>query len=181
MEGKSLLFKYLGGVDAIPIIVREKDPDKLIYIVKMLEPSFGGINLEDIESPKCFYLLDRLREELGIPVWHDDQQGTALVTLAGLINALKIVGRKLSDISVAVIVAGVNPKNIYVVDSKGILYPDRPDLKRDDPWLKWKREIAEKTNGEHRVGGIPEAMKNTDVVIAVSRPGPVLSRRSGSS
>ncbi len=186
MEGKALLFKYLGGVDAIPLVVRERDPDKLIYVVKALEPSFGGVNLEDIESPKCFYLLEKLREILDIPVWHDDQQGTALVTLAGLINALKIVGKKLSDIRVAVIgagaagiaivryliAAGVKPGNIFVVDSKGILHPDREDLKKPDPWLKWKREIAEITNAERRVGGIPEAMKGTDVVIGVSRPGP---------
>ncbi len=182
MEGKALLFKYLGGVDAVPIVAKERDPEKLIYIVKALEPSFGGINLEDIESPKCFYLLDRLREELDIPVWHDDQQGTALVTIAGLINALKLVGKRISDISVAVtgagaagiaivrylIVAGVKPGNIYVVGLKGILYSDRPDLKKPDPWLKWKKEIAEKTNAEHRAGGIPEAMKGVDVVIGVS-------------
>ncbi len=186
MEGKALLFKYLGGVDAFPIVLRERDPEKLIYIIKSLEPSFGGINLEDIESPKCFYLLDKLREELEIPVWHDDQQGTALVTIAGLINALKIVGKKIGDISVAVIgagaagiaivryliVAGVDPGRIFVVDSKGILHPDRPDLKKPDELLRWKREIALKTNAERRVGGIPEAMKGVDVVIAVSRPGP---------
>ncbi len=186
MEGKALLFKYLGGVDAFPIVISEHDPEKLIYIVKALEPSFGGINLEDIESPKCFYLLEKLREELNIPVWHDDQQGTALVTIAGLINALKIVGKKISDISVAVIGAGaaglaivkyliavgVNPGRIYVVDSKGILHPNRPDLKKPDKSLRWKREIALKTNAEQRVGGIPEAMKGVDVVIAVSRPGP---------
>lgn len=186
MEGKALLFKYLGGVDAIPIVVRERDLDKLVYIVKALEPSFGGINLEDIESPKCFDLLERLRQELDIPVWHDDQQGTALVTLAGLINALKLVGKKLSDISVAIIgagaagiaiarylmVAGVKPGNIYVVDSKGILHRDRPDLRSGDPKLKWKRWVAERTNAEGRTGGIPEAMKGVDVVIGVSRPGP---------
>ncbi|MCX7766024.1 MAG: malate dehydrogenase, partial [Candidatus Sumerlaeia bacterium] len=91
MEGKALLFKFLGGVDAFPICIREKDPEKIIEIVKALEPTFGGINLEDISQPKCFYILERLREEMSIPVWHDDQQGTATVTLAGLINALKIV------------------------------------------------------------------------------------------
>jgi malate dehydrogenase (oxaloacetate-decarboxylating) len=97
MEGKCLLYKYLGGVDCFPIVIREKDPDKLIYIIKALEPSFGGVNLEDIESPKCFYILEKLQGILDVPVWHDDQQGTALVTLAALINALKIVGKKLSD------------------------------------------------------------------------------------
>ncbi len=186
MEGKALLFKYLGGVDAIPLVVRERDLDKLVYIIKALEPSFGGVNLEDIESPKCFDLLERLRNELDIPVWHDDQQGTALVTIAGLINALKLVGKKLSDIRVAVIgagaagiaivkyliVAGVKPGNIFVVDSKGILHRDRTDLKSGDPKLKWKRWVAERTNEEGRTGGIPEAMKGVDVVIGVSRPGP---------
>ena len=186
MEGKALLFKYLGGVDAIPIVVRERDLEKLVYIIKMLEPSFGGVNLEDIESPKCFDLLERLRQELEIPVWHDDQQGTALVTIAGLINALKLVGKRLQDIRVAVIgagaagiaiiryliVAGVKPGNIIAVDSKGILHRDRPDLKSGDPRLKWKRWVAETTNEEGRTGGIPEAMKGADVVIGVSRPGP---------
>ncbi|MEM3948504.1 MAG: hypothetical protein QXM76_02810 [Zestosphaera sp.] len=97
MEGKSLLFKYLGGVDAIPLVINEHDADKFVYIVKALESSFGAINLEDIESPKCFYILERLQEIAEIPVWHDDQQGTALVNVAGLVNALKIVGKKLSD------------------------------------------------------------------------------------
>ncbi len=186
MEGKALLFKYLGGVDTIPLVVRERDLNKLAYIVKALEPSFGGINLEDIESPKCFDLLERLRDELDIPVWHDDQQGTALVTIAGLINALKLVGKKLSDIRVAVIgagaagiaivkyliVAGVKPGNIFVVDSKGILHRERSDLKSSDPKLKWKKWVAERTNEESKAGGIPEAMEGVDVVIAVSRPGP---------
>lgn len=186
MEGKALLFKYLGGVDAIPLVVRERNLEKLIYLVKMLEPAFGGINLEDIESPKCFYLLERLRQELNIPVWHDDQQGTALVTIAGLINALRIVGKDIREISVAVIgagaaglaivkyltVAGVKPGNIYVVDSKGILWDERPDLLSSDPKVEWKRKVARITNAEKRKGGIPEAMKGVDVVIAVSKPGP---------
>ena len=100
MEGKALLFKYLGGVDAFPICVDTKDPDKLVEFVKLLQPSFGGINLEDIAQPKCFDVLDRLRKECRIPVWHDDQQGTATVTLAGLINALRCVGKKLEDVSI---------------------------------------------------------------------------------
>ncbi len=191
MEGKALLFKFLGDVDAVPIVINERDPNKLIYIVKSLEPSFGGINLEDIESPKCFYVLERLRELLDIPVWHDDQQGTALVTLAALINALKVVGKKLSDVKVAMIgagaagisiikyliVAGVKPGNIVAVDSRGILHPERPDLKRSDPWLKWKRWVAEVTNAEGRRGGIPDAMRGADVVIAASRPGPGIIRK----
>jgi len=186
MEGKALLFKYLGGVDAIPLVVRERDPDRFIYIVKALEPSFGAINLEDIESPKCFYILERLQQILDIPVWHDDQQGTALVTLAGLINALKIVGKKIDQVRIVLVgagasniatyrylkVAGANPKNIIVVDSKGILHPEREDietLKKENPW---KYQIAVESNGEGIKGGIPEALKGADVVIAASRPGP---------
>ncbi|RLE88691.1 MAG: malate dehydrogenase [Thermoprotei archaeon] len=191
MEGKALLFKYLGGVDAIPLVVNERDPDKFIYIVKALEPSFGAINLEDIESPKCFYILEKLNEILEIPIWHDDQQGTALVTLAGLINALKIVGKKLREVRIALIgigaantatykylkVAGADPKKIIVVDSKGILYQHREDmevLKKTNPW---KYRIAMETNPEGRVGGIREALKDADVVIAASRPGPGIIKK----
>ncbi len=191
MEGKALLFKYLGGVDAIPIALDVKDPNQFIDIVKALEPSFGGINLEDIASPKCFYILEKLRESLEIPVWHDDQQGTALVVLAALFNALKIVGKKLRDIKVAMIgagaaglsivryliKAGVKPGNIIVVDINGILYPEREDLKNNDPLLKWHREIAKITNSENRRGGIREAMIGADVVMAASAPKPGLIRK----
>ncbi len=186
MEGKALLFKYLGGVDAIPLVLDARDPEKFITIMKALEPGFGGINLEDIESPKCFYLLDKLREILDIPVWHDDQQGTALVTLAGLLNALKLVGKKLRDVKIAMIgagaagvaivrylrVAGADPKKIVVVDSKGILHPNRKDLMELKKTNPWKYELAMTTNGEGRTGGIPEAMLDADVVIAASKPGP---------
>ena len=191
MEGKALLFKYLGGVDAIPLVVNERDPDKFIYIVKALEPSFGAVNLEDIESPKCFYILEKLSEILEIPVWHDDQQGTALVTLAGLINALKIVGKKLNEVKITLVgigaantatykylkVAGAKPENIVVVDSKGILYRSREDievLKKTNPW---KYRVAMETNPEGRVGGIREALKGADVVIAASRPGPGIIKK----
>ncbi len=183
MEGKALLFKYLGGVDAFPICLDTKDPDDLIKTVKFLTPSFGGINLEDIESPKCFYILDRLRKESTIPVWHDDQQGTAAVTLAGLINALKIVEKKIQDAKITmigvgaanvcitkmIIKAGADPKKFIVVDSKGILSRKRDDIK---PTHKEKMEFCRITNGENRDGGIEEAMKGQDVVIALSKPGP---------
>ncbi|MEM3073830.1 MAG: malic enzyme-like NAD(P)-binding protein, partial [Nitrososphaerales archaeon] len=106
MEGKCLIFKYLGGVDAIPIVLRTQDAEKFIEVVKILEPSFGGINLEDIEKPKCFYILERLRKEMNIPVWHDDQQGTAAVEAAALINALKLTGRKIDQVKIALIGAG---------------------------------------------------------------------------
>lgn len=186
MEGKSLLFKYLGGVDAVPIVLRERDPDKLVYIIKSLEPSFGAINLEDIESPKCFYVLERLQEILEIPVWHDDQQGTALVNIAALINALKVVGKKINEIKITLIgtgaanvalykylkAVGANPKNIVAVDSKGILHSDRSDLERLRVENPWKYTIAVESNGEGITGGIKESMRGADVVVAASTPGP---------
>ncbi len=182
MEGKALLFKYLGAVDAFPICVDTKDPEELINFVKLLQPTFGGVNLEDIASPKCFYVLDRLREECHIPVWHDDQQGTALVTLAGLINALKIVGKKMSEAKIVLVGSGaanictarlflstdIDPKNMLMVDSKGILHEGRDDLK--DHAQKW--ELVQKTNGEGKTGGVEEAMEGADVVIGLSKPGP---------
>lgn len=186
MEGKALLFKYLGGVDAVPIVLNVRDADEIIKVVKALEPSFGGINLEDIEKPKCFYILEKLRKEMNIPVWHDDQQGTATVTAAALINALKVVGKKINEVIVAmigagaaniaiarlIIAAGVDPGKIRMVDSKGILYSEREDVDKlqfSDPW---KYEMAIKTNRERVVGGIPESLKGADVVIGMSQPGP---------
>jgi malate dehydrogenase (oxaloacetate-decarboxylating) len=180
MEGKAILFKYLGGVDAFPICLATKKEDELVTAVKWLEPSFGGINLEDIEKPKCFRVLERLRKEMGIPVWHDDQQGTATVTLAGVMGALKVVGKKINEIRVSMIgagaaniyiarlliAAGVKAGNIIMVDSKGILHPDRVDLKEKEP-EKW--EMCLLTNAEKRKGGIPEAMEGADICIAMSR------------
>ena len=182
MEGKAMLFKYLGGVDAFPVCLATKDADAIITVVKAIAPSFGGVNLEDIESPKCYYILERLKEELNMPVWHDDQQGTALVILAGLINALKVVGKSLSDVTIALIgagaanmnvaryvgMAGAKYGNMIMVDSRGILNLDRKDVKSD----KNKWEMCEKTNKEGRSGGIREAMRDTDVCIALSTPGP---------
>ena len=106
MEGKALLFKYLGGVDAFPICLNTKDPDEIVHACELIEPTFGGINLEDISKPKCFYVLDQARKKLNIPVWHDDQQGTATVILAGLLNALKIVGKKPSEALITLIGVG---------------------------------------------------------------------------
>lgn len=190
MEGKALLFKYLGGVDAIPMVIDEKDPDRFIYIVKALQHSFGGINLEDIESPKCFYILEKLQEELEIPVWHDDQQGTALVTLAALINALKIVGKKIEDVKIVLFgvgasnisiyrylkIAGANPRNIIAIDSKGPLYRGRRDLedmRRENPW---KYRVAIETNPEE-IKEVPKAFESADIVIAASRPGPGIIKK----
>ena len=183
MEGKSLLFKYLGGVDSFPICLDTKDPDEIIQAVKWLQPSFGGINLEDISQPKCFYILDRLRKEARIPVWHDDQQGTATVVVAGALNALKFLGKKPSEAKIAMIgagasniaalrvmkVAGFTTKNIIMTDSKGIINMSREELKKD---FKEKWNAAMITNGEGRTGGIPEAMEGADLVIAASKPGP---------
>lgn len=189
MEGKALLFKYLGGVDAFPICLDTKDPDEIIRTVKIISPVFGGINLEDIENPKCFYILERLRAEAPIPVWHDDQQGTAAVTLAALINALKIVRKRIEDAKITMIgigaanvcivrmliKAGADPKKIIVVDSKGILSRKRDDINSAN---KEKLEFCGMTNGNNRDGGIEEAMKGQDVVIALSKPGPDVIQKS---
>ena len=186
MEGKGLLFKYLGGVDAFPICVDETNPDKFIELVLALQPSFGGINLEDIEQPKCFYILDELRKRARIPIWHDDQQGTAAVTVAGLINAVKVVNKKLSEVKVAMVgagasnvriahllfLAGVNPQNVIMVDTKGILRTDREDAKVLEEKYAEKWELTLKTNPRKVRGGIPEAMKDADVLIALSKSGP---------
>jgi len=187
MEGKAMLFKYLGNVDAFPVCLATKDAEEIIKGVKWIAPTFGGVNLEDIESPKCYYILERLKEELNMPVWHDDQQGTALVILAGLINALKVVGKKMNDVTISLIgagaanmnvaryvcMAGVRWGNMIMVDSKGILNTDRKDMKGD----KNKWEMCEKTNREGRIGGIKEAMRDTDICIALSTPGPGIIKK----
>ena len=186
MEGKALLFKYLGGVDAVPICLDTKDPDEIIKAVKWIQPSFGGINLEDIASPKCFYILDTLRQEMDIPVWHDDQQGTAAVTLAGLVNALKVVGKKKEAVSITLIGAGAasiattkvlfadgfKPENTIFVDTKGILHPGRTDLEQKQVENPYKWDLCLKTNAEKRTGGIVEALKGADVCISLSKPEP---------
>jgi len=186
MEGKALLFKYLGGVDAFPICLDTKNPEEIIKAVKWIQPSFGGINLEDISKPKCFYILETLRKELDIPVWHDDQQGTAAVVCSGLINALKVVGKKINQVSVAmigagsanirtaivIIAAGVKAKNIIMVDSKGILHQNRKDLKKQKRQNPYKWKMCLNTNAEGRTGKALEALKDADVCIAMSKPGP---------
>ncbi|MCL4264182.1 MAG: NADP-dependent malic enzyme [Anaerolineae bacterium] len=186
MEGKALLYKYLGGVDGVAIMLDTKDPDKIIETVLMLQPAFGGVNLEDISQPKCFRILDTLREKAEIPIWHDDQQGTATVTLAGLMNALKLVGKRIEDVSITFVGSGASnvacsrlifgrgadPTKCMMVDSKGILGPHRRDLemRRHEYVDKWR--LCQITNGELRQGGIPEALEGVDVVIALSKPGP---------
>jgi len=186
MEGKALLYKYLGGVDGVPIMLDTKDPDQIINTVLMLQPGFGGVNLEDISNPKCFYILDTLREKAEIPVWHDDQQGTATVTLAGLINALKVVGKKMSEVRITFIGSGASnvacsrlifgwgadPAKCAIVDTKGILGKHRKDLEMRKAEYVDKWRLCQITNAEGCVGGIPEAMKGADVVIALSKSGP---------
>ncbi len=186
MEGKALLFKYLGGVDAVAICLDTKDADEIIQAVKWLQPSFGGINLEDISNPKCFYILDTLRKEMAIPVWHDDQQGTAAVTLAGLINALKIVGKKKEEVSLTCIGVGAanvaitrvlfadgfKPENTIFVDSKGTLHTGRADLEAKQKENPYKWDLCQRTNPDKRSGGIPEALRGADVCISLSKSGP---------
>jgi len=186
MEGKALLFKFLGGVDAVPLCLRTEDSEEIIRTVELLEPSFGGINLEDISQPKCFRILDTLRAEMSIPVWHDDQQGTATVLLAGLVNALKVVSKELQDVRIAMIgmgaanvavyrllkSCGVAPDQIVACDSKGVLHEGRHDIEKNRKEYVDKWRVCTESNRSQIVGGIAEALAGTDVCIAFSRPGP---------
>jgi malate dehydrogenase (oxaloacetate-decarboxylating) len=190
MEGKAFLMKYLGGIDATALCIDTKDKnglhqaDKIIEFVKMIQPSFGAVNLEDISQPNCFRVLDILREECDIPVWHDDAQGTACVTLGGLINALKLVDKELNKVRIAflgagasntaiariIIAAGGNPAQMIMFDSKGALHKDRDDLKADERYYR-KWELCKTTNPQ-KIEEYSQALKNADVLIALSRPGP---------
>jgi len=189
MEGKALLYKYLGGIDAFPVCLGTKKTEEIISAVKWIQPSFAGINLEDIAQPKCFEILDALQQQLDVPVWHDDQQGTATVVLAGFLNALKVVGKKISDVQISMIgagaanvalarlltLSGANPGNLILVDSKGTLHRDRNDL-RNTP-KKW--HLCQTTNSQAREGGIEASIIDTDACIALSTPGPgVISKHS---
>jgi malate dehydrogenase (oxaloacetate-decarboxylating) len=185
MEGKALLFKYLGGVDAFPLCLDTKDADIFVETVKLLHPGLGGINLEDIAQPKCFYILERLRKECVIPVWHDDQQGTAAVTLAGLINALKVAGKKLTDVKIVflgsgaaniriadiIIKAGASAGSCIMFDSKGALHEGRKDIE-ETPELYEKWRMCALTNERNEDISIGDALNGADVLIALSRPGP---------
>lgn len=190
MEGKAYLMKYLAGVDAVALCVDsyndkgEHDPDKIIEFVKMLQPSFGAVNLEDISQPNCYKVLDTLREECDIPVWHDDAQGTGSVTVAGLINALRIVKKDLKDIKIVmygagasnatiarlILHAGADPAKMTLFDSKGGLHLGRDDIKADKRFYR-KWELCEKTNPD-RINDVAKACKGADVLIALSKPGP---------
>lgn len=189
MEGKSLIFKYLGGVDAVPICLKTKSPEHFIETVKTLEPNFGGINLEDIAQPGCFSILDELRNSMNIPVWHDDQQGTALVVLAGVINSLRLVNKKPKNIKVVLqgvgsanvniarmlILYGIPSENIILIDSHGIITKKNRASSQKEYKQKW--ELSQITNGEQISGDIIEAYKGADLVIALSAPKPGLIKK----
>jgi len=177
MEGKSLLFKELAGVDAFPLVLATHDTEEIIKIVKAIAPTFGGINLEDISAPRCFEIEERLKKELEIPVFHDDQHGTAIVVLAGLINSLKVVAKDIKKIKIVISGAGAagiaitklliayGAKNIILVDSTGIIHKERRN------GMNWaKEEVAHFTNPEGVKGMLRDALYNADVFIGVSAP-----------
>ncbi len=190
MEGKAMLMKYLGGFDAIALCVNDRDaagkpdPARLIEFVKMLEPSVGAVNLEDISQPNCFRVLDELRASCGIPVWHDDAQGTACVTLAGLLNALKLADKSIQSIRTVLFGAGasnttiasillqsgLDPQNLVMFDSKGGLHPGREDLAQNP--AKFKQWALAQISNPKRFGTMEEAMRGADVLISLSTPGP---------
>jgi malate dehydrogenase (oxaloacetate-decarboxylating) len=188
MEGKALLFKYLGGVDAVPLCLKTESAEDIIQTVRLIQPTFGGVNLEDIAQPKCFTVLDTLRADssVEIPVFHDDQQGTATVILAGLLNALKLTGRELSETRFAFVgmgaanvatlrllrASGVQWEQVIATDSRGILHRERADVEaeREDYPDKWM--LCQHSNVDDRRGGIEEALRGADVCIALAKPGP---------
>lgn len=179
MEGKAILFKEFAGVDAFPICLDTKNVDEIVKTVKLIAPGFGGINLEDIGAPRCFEVEERLKKELDIPVFHDDQHGTAIVVLAGIINALKVVNKKIEDLKVVVNGAGAagtaivklllssGVKNLIACDKVGILYQGIEDV--DDA----KKELAKVTNPDNLKGTLADALVDADVFIGVSAPGVV--------
>jgi malate dehydrogenase (oxaloacetate-decarboxylating) len=178
MEGKAVLFKSFAGVDAFPICLSTTEVDKIVETVKLLEPTFGGVNLEDIAAPNCFVIEERLKKETNIPIFHDDQHGTAIVTVAGLVNALKLVGKKMSEIKVVASGAGAagmaiikllynyGVRDIIMCDSRGAIYEGRPEGMN-----VVKNEVAKFTNRDHVEGGLQEVMKDADVFIGVSVAG----------
>ena len=177
MEGKAMLFKHFAKIDAVPIIIDVHSADDIVTTVKAIAPSFGGINLEDIAAPICFEVEERLKKELKIPVFHDDQHGTAVVVLAGLINSMKITGRNLKDCKIVCVGAGAAgtavmklihlyaKPEILVVDSKGIISPSRTDLNSE------KKKLLKFTNKKDKNGTLADAMKGADIFIGVSAPG----------
>ncbi len=185
MEGKAMLLKEFGGVDAFPICLDTKDPDEIVATVKAIAPGFGGINLEDISSPRCFEIEDRLKADLDIPVFHDDQHGTAVVVMAALFNSLKITGKRLEDLQVAMVGLGaagiavtrmllqVGVGEIIGCDTHGAIYVGRDDWEDMHPLKRW---YAEATNSERRGGGPADVLEGADLFIGVSGPGVVNAR-----
>ncbi len=176
MEGKAVLFKEFGEVDAFPICINTKDPDEIVNLITLIEPAFGGVNLEDISAPRCFEIENKLKERLNIPVFHDDQHGTAIIVLAGLKNALRLIGKKMEDLTVVIngsgaagiaiakMILNVGVRNLLMVDSCGIIYKGRKE------GLNWaKEELANVTNKELITGDLGEALKGSDVFIGVSQ------------
>jgi len=186
MEGKALLFKLFGGVDAFPLCIRAREAEDIVRAVELIEPSFGGINLEDIAQPKCFSILDEARRRVSIPVWHDDQQGSATAALAAFLAVLEVTGKSIDRIRVVLFgvgaanvatyrllkAYGLDPKLIVACDSKGILHPGRNDIERQQPQFADKWRICLESNGDGRRGGPEIAFAGADVCIAFSRPGP---------
>jgi malate dehydrogenase (oxaloacetate-decarboxylating) len=186
MEGKALIYKVLGGVDAFPIPISAHETDQIVEFATFIQPAFGAIHLEDISSPKCFEILDLLRQKLAIPVWHDDQQGTAGVTLAALLNSLILTNRELDNAKIVLFGAGAAniaaakllqdagfpAGNLIVIDSKGILHPEREDMDHMMLSNKWKYELALTTNETRVSGDVNVAAEGADVLIAASTPGP---------
>ena len=184
MEGKAMLFKEFGRVDAFPICLDTHDPDEIVRVVEVIAPAFGGINLEDISAPRCFEIEDRLKTSLDIPVFHDDQHGTAVVTLAALLNAVKLTGRQLSDVVVVIcglgaagiavakilIAAGVDAGRMIGVDSRGAVHAGRADF-IDGSMPPVKRALAEITNLAHRPGGVTDVLEGANVFVGVSGAG----------
>jgi malate dehydrogenase (oxaloacetate-decarboxylating) len=192
MEGKSVLFKTLGGINAIPLCISIRDKEEIIKFVKAIQPGFGAVNIEDIESPKVLEIVERLRNELDIPVFHDDQHGTAVIALAALVNALKLVGKRLEATRVVIAGAGsagygifkilyqAGCRDIIVADSKGAIYRGRADLTDDDSSSKnynpYRHEIATKTNLNLIIGSPADIIKGADVFIGVSGRGSIVSK-----
>jgi malate dehydrogenase (oxaloacetate-decarboxylating) len=185
MEGKSVLFKLLGGINAVPICIETQNKEEIIKFVKYIQPFFGAINIEDIESPKVLEIVERLKKEISIPVFHDDQHGTAIITLAALINSLKLVRKQLEKIKVLILGAGsagygINKiltsagcKNTIVVDSKGAIYEGRNDLINN----KFKSEIASQSNPTKIDGSLDSVIEGSDVFIGVSGKGNILNNK----
>jgi malate dehydrogenase (oxaloacetate-decarboxylating) len=183
MEGKCLLFKKFGGIDAFPICVNTQDPDEFVQTVVNISPVFGGINLEDISAPRCFEIEDKLKKALNIPVFHDDQHGTAIVVLAGVINSMKLIGKNIADARIVISGAGAagtactklllryGAKNVIVCDRKGIVEVTRPDIQANTVENLHKMSLAKITNPDKLSGTLAVALKNANVFIGVSAPG----------